>query len=106
MTTSDAWFPKARYGLFVHYGLYSLLERGEWSLNREQIPPAEYRQLADRFTAERFNSDCIADLAVRAGMRYITFTTMHHDGYRLYDTGLSNFKSKRDLTGEIVAAAR
>jgi alpha-L-fucosidase len=105
MQSSD-WFVNARYGLFIHYGLYSLLGRGEWALNREQIPLAEYRRLAERFTCEKFDADAIADLAVRAGMRYITFTTMHHDGYRLYPSELTDFCSRRDLVGEIVAAAR
>jgi alpha-L-fucosidase len=105
------WFVKARYGLFVHYGLYSLLGRGEWVLNREQIPPAEYEALASRFTAEKFDADAICDLAVRGGMKYVTFTTMHHDGFRLYDTKLSDYStvrtaSKRDLTAEMIAAAR
>ena len=45
------WFRRARYGLFVHYGLYSLLGRGEWAMNREAIPREEYAKLADRFTA-------------------------------------------------------
>jgi alpha-L-fucosidase len=105
MSDTD-WFVHARYGLFIHYGLYSLLERGEWALNREQIPLDEYRALASAFTAEKFDAEKLCDLAVRAGMRYVTFTTMHHDGFRLYDTKLSSFKSKRDLTGEIVQAAR
>lgn len=100
------WFTKARYGLFIHYGLYSRLARGEWVLNREQTPLAEYRALARDFRAEKFDADAICDLAVRGGMRYVVFTTMHHDGFRLYDTALSDFKSARDLTGEIVAAAR
>ena len=105
------WFVKARYGLFIHYGLYSLLERAEWVMNREQIPIPEYRKLADRFTAASFDADAICDLAVRAGMRYITLTTMHHDGFRLYDTALSDFSTvktaaRRDLTGELVTAAR
>ncbi|MDW8344717.1 MAG: alpha-L-fucosidase [Verrucomicrobiae bacterium] len=106
MEPSVDWFVRARYGLFVHYGLYSLLGRGEWVRNREQIPADDYAALAHQFTAERFDADAIADLAVRAGMRYVCFTTMHHDGFRLYDTQLSNFKSRRDLTGEIVTACR
>jgi len=100
------WFVKARYGMFIHFGLYSLLERGEWVLNREAIPLAEYKQLAARFTAENFDADALCDLAVRAGMRYVVLTTMHHDGFRLYPTKLSDFCSRRDLVGEVVAAAR
>jgi alpha-L-fucosidase len=56
MTTNN-WFTEARYGLFIHYGLYSLLERGEWVWNREEIPLEEYKKLADRFTAKDFDAD-------------------------------------------------
>ncbi|MCE9613917.1 MAG: alpha-L-fucosidase [Lentisphaerae bacterium] len=105
------WFAEARFGMIVHYGLYSLLARGEWALNREQIPLDDYRALAGRFTAERFDAGALCDLAVRAGMRYIVFTTMHHDGFRLYDTALSDFSTartaaRRDLTREVLEAAR
>jgi alpha-L-fucosidase len=105
------WFSDARYGMFVHYGLYSLLARGEWAWNRELIPAEEYRALADRFTAERFDADALCRLAVRGGMRYIVLTTMHHDGFRLYDTKLSPFNTvqtaaRRDLVRETVEAAR
>ena len=103
---STEWFVNARYGLFIHYGLYSLLERAEWSLNREQIPQAEYDALAASFHAEKFNADALCDLALMAGMRYVVLTTMHHEGFRLYDTALSDFKSQRDLVGELIAAAR
>lgn len=111
MNIEQSWFTSARYGMFVHYGLYSMLARGEWVRNREGIDREEYAKLADEFTAEHFNADEICDLAVAAGMRYIVLTTMHHDGFRLYDTALSNFSTakmaaKRDLVAEIVAAAR
>ena len=106
MNQNLADFSHWRYGLFIHYGLYSLLGRGEWGMNREQIPAAEYQALASRFTAAKFDANALADLAVRAGMRYVVFTTMHHDGYRLYPTALSDFCSQRDLVGEVVAACR
>jgi len=111
MAPSKPWFSEARYGLIIHYGLYSLLGRGEWVLNKEQIPIPEYQRLANRFTAEKFDADAICDLAVRAGMRYVVFTTMHHDGFRLYDTAFSDFSTaktaaKRDLVAEMVTAAR
>jgi alpha-L-fucosidase len=109
-TPDTEWFVDARYGLFVHYGLYSLLGRGEWVRNRERIAADAYTALADRFTAEKFDAEAICDLAVRAGMRYVNLTTMHHDGFRLYDTELSSFNSMnacgRDLVAEFVAAAR
>jgi alpha-L-fucosidase len=104
-------FGELRYGLFIHYGLYSLLGRGEWAWNREEIPAADYGALADRFTAEKFDANELCDLAVRAGMRYVVLTTMHHEGFRLYDTALSDFNTKktasrRDLVAELVVAAR
>jgi alpha-L-fucosidase len=99
-------FCEWRYGMIVHYGLYSLLERGEWVMNREQIPVADYRRLAHRFEAQRFDPGAICDLAVRAGMRYVVLTTMHHDGYRLYPTALSDFCSRRDWVAEFTNAAR
>ncbi len=111
MLDRGGWFSELRYGLFMHYGLYSLLGRGEWALNREQIPVAEYKKLKDKFTAEKFDAEKICDLAVKAGMRYVNITTMHHDGFCLYDTKLTDFNSvnspaKRDLVAETVAAAR
>jgi alpha-L-fucosidase len=104
-----AFFREARYGLFMHYGLYSLLERHEWVQLREKIPVAEYAKLKDRFTAERFDADAIADFAVRCGMRYVNITTRHHDSFCLWDTQETDFSSassaaRRDLVGELAAA--
>jgi alpha-L-fucosidase len=110
--TDATWFQHARYGLFIHYGLYSLIGRGEWAMNREGWDRAAYRRLAEGFTAEHFDADAIADLAVQGGMRYVIFTTMHHDGFRLYDSALSEFTSvraapcRRDLLAEMVRACR
>ena len=109
MTTN--WFTEARYGLFIHYGLYSLLERGEWVWNREAIPRHEYKALAASFTAKRFDADSLCRVTLDAGMRYVILTTMHHEGFRLYPTDLSAFRignsgaSGRDLVAETIAAA-
>ena len=104
------WFPRARYGLFVHYGLYSLDGRGEWIMNRERLTAEGMQSLAGRFTAAQFDAERICDLAVAGGMRYVTFASMHHDGFRLYDTELSDFNAMavcgRDLVAELVDAAR
>lgn len=104
------WFTRARYGLFIHYGLYSQLGRGEWVMNRERLARADVRALADRFAPDRFDAEALCDLAVDAGMRYVNLTTMHHEGFRLYETELSDFHAKRytgrDLVAELVAAAR
>jgi alpha-L-fucosidase len=86
------WFKEARYGLFIHYGLYSLLERGEWVLNREHIPVEEYKKLASQFMADQLDFDVLLGRAKNDwGMRYVVLTTMHHEGFRLYDTDLSDF---------------
>ena len=103
------WLAEARFGLFMHYGLYSLLGRHEWVQFRETIPVAEYAKLKDRFTAEKFDADGIADLALAAGMRYVNITTRHHDSFCLFDTAQTDFKSthspaKRDLVKELAAA--
>lgn len=109
---SAKWFRKARYGLFIQYGLYSLLERGEWVLNREHLPQDEYRQLADRFTADQLDLDELIGRARNEwGMTYAIFTCKHHEGFCLFDSELTDFTSTktrcgRDLTAEFVEACR
>jgi alpha-L-fucosidase len=103
------WFRESRFGLFIHYGLYSLLGRGEWVQFHEQIPVAEYERLKDRFTAERFDAGFIADLALDAGMGYVNLVTKHCDSFCLWDTGQTDFNSVnspcgRDLVREMAAA--
>jgi len=100
------WFEDARFGLFMHYGLYSLLGRGEWVMLREVIPLAEYEKLKERFTAKDFSADFITDLALEAGMNYVNITARHHDSYCLFETQASDYHSmnspaKRDLIGEL-----
>jgi len=104
-----AWFAEARWGLFMHYGLYSLLGRHEWVMFREAIPVSEYEKLQDNFTAEAFDADFITDLACEAEMRYITITTRHHDSFCLFDSAASDYTSAkspagRDLIGELAKA--
>ncbi len=110
MNGKTKWFTEARFGMFIHFGLYSILGRNEWAMNREDIPVGEYAKLADKFNPDKFDADFICDLAVKSGMKYIVITTMHHDGFRLYDSGLSDFNSVkacgRDITAEIVESAR
>jgi len=103
------WFKNAQYGLFIHYGLYSLLGRHEWVQFREKIPVAEYSKLKDQFTAERFDADKIARFAVDCGMKYINITTRHHDSFCLWDTAETDFNSVnspagRDLVKELADA--
>ncbi len=104
-----AWFKQAKFGLFMHYGVYSLLERGEWVQLNDKIPVAEYAQLQERFTAENFDADFIADLAIEAGMKYINITAKHHDSFCLFKTAETDFNSieapcGRDLIAELYEA--
>ena len=108
-TAALEWFRAARYGLFLHYGLYSLLGRHEWVQLREKIRPGDYAELAHAFTAHRFDAEAIADFALECGMRYVNITTRHHDGFCLWDTRQSTFNAVRapagrDLVGELAAA--
>ncbi len=103
------WFKDAKYGLFLHYGLYSLLERHEWVQLREKIYVNEYADLKDKFTAERFDADYIAAFARDCGMKYINITTRHHECFCLWDTRETDFNSvnspaKRDLLAELAEA--
>jgi alpha-L-fucosidase len=100
------WFGEAGFGLFMHYGLYSLLGRGEWVQLREKISVDEYAKLKDEFTAKGFDADFITDMALEAGMKYVNITTMHHDGFCLFETKETDFSSvnspaRRDLVGEL-----
>jgi alpha-L-fucosidase len=105
-------FENLGYGMFIHWGLYSLIGRGEWVQEHEKIPKNEYIKLANRFTAKDFDSVAIAKLAKEAGMKYICLTTRHHDGFSLYDTkGLCEFDAPhsaagRDLIAEFVQGCR
>lgn len=79
-------------------------------MNRERMEPNEMLALAGSFNPSHFDASALCDLVVESGMHYICFTTMHHDGFRLYDSELSDFNAKRytgrDLVEEVVQAAR
>jgi len=103
------WFKDAKYGMFIHYGLYSILEKGEWIQLRDTIPVLEYAKLKDRFTAKNFNAEEITDIAINGGMKYITITSKHHDGFCLFNTKATDFNvlnspAKRDLIKELYDA--
>lgn len=105
------WFRDARLGLFIHYGLYSLLANHEWVQLRQRIPVAEYAQLAHYFRADAFAAERIADFAVECGMRYINITTRHHDSFCLFETAETTFHAGntpcgRDLVAELADACR
>ena len=104
-----AWFGTARFGLFMHYGLYALLGRHEWVQLRENIPLAEYEKLKDRFTAKDFDADFITGLAIDAGMKYITITSKHHEGFSLFATKENDYNAMdspcgRDLIAQLSEA--
>jgi alpha-L-fucosidase len=103
------WFKDAQFGLFIHYGLYSQLGKGEWVQFTDTIPVNEYAKLKSTFTAKGFDAQKIVQLAKKAGMKYITITSKHHDGFCLFKTKETDFNSvnspaKRDLIGEMVKA--
>ena len=99
------WFQNAAFGLFIHYGLYSQLGRKEWVQYNEKIPVSKYEQLYDSFNPSHFDADFITDLALDAGMRYVTFTSCHHEGFCLWNSSVEMFNSyravKRDLVREL-----
>ena len=103
-------FEKLGFGMFVHWGIYSQLGMGEWTYLIHKRKMEDYKKLADTFTAEDFDAEELVLTAKRAGCKYITLTTRHHDGFSLYDTcGLSDFDAphsaaKRDLIREFVDA--
>lgn len=111
MTTQQAWFDHDRFGMFVHWGLYSLLARHEWVQHREQIPPERYERYAEVFRADRYDPQRWAELAAAAGMSYVVLTTKHHEGFCLWDSALTDYKSTRtpfgrDAVAEFVEAVR
>ena len=105
-------FEKRGFGMFIHWGLYSQLAQGEWTMNLHHISQEKYNELFNNFTAEDFDAKKIVALAKQAGMKYITLTTRHHDGFSLYDTrGLTDYDVMhtpcgRDLVKEFVEACR
>lgn len=106
------WFKNAKFGLFMHYGVSSILEDGEWvQLQHDPpIPVADYDTLRNVFTAQNFDADFITDLAIEAGMKYINITSRHHDSFSLFETKQSDFNSVeapncgRDLVAELAEA--
>ena len=100
------WFDEARFGLFMHYGVYSQLAHGEWVQLRETIPVAEYAKLKDTFDPKNFDTDAICDMAIAAGMKYVNLTARPHDSFCLFRTNQTDFTSldspaQRDLVGEL-----
>lgn len=103
------WFQNAKFGLFMHYGLYSQLGRGEWVMLHEKIPLTQYEQLRNSFRPDKFDANQIASLAVDAGMKYVNLTAKHHEGFCLFHTRQTTYNSadapaRRDLVRELAEA--
>jgi alpha-L-fucosidase len=106
-----AWWREAKFGLFMHWGVYSIPGRGEWAQWNEQIPVNEYAKLAGQFHPDKFDPDAWAAIAAAAGMKYTVLTSRHHDGFALFDDPGSNFTAMksaahRDFIAEYVNAVR
>jgi len=105
------WWREARFGMFVHWGLYAQVGRHEWVMNRERIPVAEYEKLADTWKPIARPAREWARLAKAAGMKYMVMTTKHHEGFCLWDTQQTPYNAVkrgpgRDLVREYVEACR
>ncbi len=105
------WWREARFGMFVHYGLYSQIGRNEWVMACENIPPKEYEKYADTFAPKQGCCREWAALAKKAGCKYMVLTTRHHEGFSLWDSKANpynsvNFGPHRDIVKEFVEACR
>jgi len=117
-----AWFKDAKYGLFIHWGLYAIPAGewkskqipglGEWIMNRGHIPVAEYEQLAKQWNPVKFDADAWVQLAQDAGMKYIVITSKHHDGFAMFGSKVSRWNVvdatpfHRDILKELAAACQ
>lgn len=117
-----AWWREARFGLFIHWGLYAVpagvwkgrdyeTTAGEWLMYGAQIPVAEYEPLVSQFNPVHFNAEAWVRLAKEAGMKYIVITTKHHDGFALFDSQVSEYDImatpfKRDVMKELAEECR
>ena len=105
------WWRQAKFGMFIHWGAYSVLGREAWAMGDEDIPLPEYEQLARQFQPPPNVAQNWARLAREAGMRYMVMTAKHHEGFCLFDSKLTNYCAPkqgpgRDLVREYVEAAR
>lgn len=107
------WWRDAKIGMFIHWGLYSLLGRGEWAYFNEKIPEEEYAALAGQFQPQDFSTDEWAETALDLGARYAVMVTRHHDGFALWDSSGSyrgftsmNAAAHRDFVREYTDSCR
>ena len=106
-----AWFTQARFGMFIHWGLYAIPARGEWVRSFEEMPKEDYMPFFHQFNPVDFDPKQWARAAKEAGMKYVVLTAKHHDGFCLFDSQYTDFKSTntkcgRDLVREYVDAVR
>ena len=109
------WFREAKFGMFIHWGPYSLASvEASWPIMRPKpggISEADYRKLPDRFNPGKFDATALVRLAKAAGQRYMVFTTKHHDGFCMFDSAYTNYKItntpyKQDIVAQLAEAAR
>ena len=105
------WYTQARFGMFLHWGLYSIPARGEWIRSFEKLTDEEYGKYFEEFNPVDYDPKKWAKLAKKAGMKYMVLTAKHHDGFCLFDSGYTDFKATntkcgRDLIKEYVEAVR
>jgi len=105
------WFREARFGMFIHWGLYAIPARGEWVRNKEKITVEDYQPFFESFNPTDYNPREWAKVAKDAGMKYAVMTAKHHDGFCLFDSEFTEYKSTntpagRDLMKEYVEAFR
>lgn len=106
-----AWYTRARFGMFIHWGLYAIPARGEWVRSVERIPGGAYDPYMMEFDPKHCDMRRWMESAKAAGMRYVVLTAKHHDGFCLFDSAYTDFKStnspaRRDFVAEYAAAAR
>jgi alpha-L-fucosidase len=85
------WFQDSKFGLFIHWGVYSVLGKGEWVMNNDHMPVNEYEKLPLRFNPTAFDAAAWVGMAKDAGMKYITITSKHHDGFAMFATNEGNW---------------
>ena len=103
-------FQDARFGIFIHWGIYSMKADGEWSMNIQKIPYDEYQRFAGGFYPSKFNAEEWVKIFKAAGAKYMTITSRHHDGFSMFKSNASSYNIvdatpfKRDVIGELAAA--
>ena len=105
------WFTQARFGMFIHWGVYAIPARGEWVRSTEKIADENYRPYFEEFNPYRYDPRTWAKIAKAAGQQYVVMTAKHHDGFCLFDSKLTDWKATktpagRDLVKEYVEAFR